>query len=291
MKKDANIPLVKRLGDILNKDNVSNSYYDDENYNPCKTPNFDRAYNELISQAAISSEDLKTTYPLNDREKWGKVVEFPFADIVKIVLVGDFDGQYKTTSSMEKNFQTISSLYDLTKKNLSPQEHKEFWTSKLDPISREEMWKLNGRDHQLAYLQACSMVETAAKRFDFYSFKTSEEIQAGHKASKKLLNIPEFLEEVNPPYRIDACTELVKRTDEGLEKELLLKSLKTAASNVKHKSYEGLAKIEHYDIRRVAISSLLFGKSQDTYFDNLVKSIESFENKISKGGRELDITV
>jgi hypothetical protein len=286
-------PLAQKLGAILSKDNISNSYYNDEYYTPCKTSDLDKAYRELLWQKELTKENFDSSYPFKDKEN-GEYVDFPLKEIIKMVIAGDFDSQYKTTSSLEKNLETSLHLFNLTSTCFSEEEHEKFWSEKSptpedkkdDPIR-----SLNGREYQLEYLKRRSMANMVAKRFDFYSFKSKEELQIAHKLSKKLIKNKEFLDEVSTTYQIDACTRLINSAETEEEKKQTIKLLRETATNVKNKSYDKVAKLEHYDLRRISINNLLFGKSQDPYFDKLVDSLEGIEDLISKRGKLLDINI
>ena len=289
-KTSQNGSLAEKLATILCRENVSNSYYNDECYLPCKTANYDQAYDIVIPLKFLKEEDLKSTYPMKDSEN-GTKVDFPLKEILKMVVIGDFGNQYKETSSLTKNFQAIINLWELTHKNLSPEKHKEFWFSKTDGPEAKDLHKLRGREYQLAYLKKRSMAEMVGNRLDFYNLTSKETLQGAYKIARKLIKDEGFLQEATTQYQIDACERLIGAAETGEEKQKITKEILTIAQNVKNKCFEEVAKLQHYDLRRVAITNLLYGKSQDAYFDNLVKSIEGIENMISKRGKILDIEI
>jgi hypothetical protein len=282
-------PLVKRLGDILTKENISNSYYNDEYYTPCKTADYDKAYNEILNEEELTKESLKTTYRFRDKEN-GESVDFNLRDVLKMVIAGDFGSQYKTTSSLEKNLKAIAKLHELTSKGLNPKEHEDFWSGKED-IDPQTIRELRGREYQKAYLVKRSVCDMVAQRFDFYGFKSKEELQAAHIVAKKLKSNKDFVKEASPSYMKDACQRLIDSAETGEEKQATLKNIRDAANNVRNKSYAAIADLSHYDIRRVAITALLFGKSNDSHFDKVINSLENFENVISQRGKTLDINI
>jgi hypothetical protein len=281
--------LASRLGNIISKENINNSYYNDEYYTPCKTADYNKAYEEILNEDGLSQEDLKETFPFKCEETKEKV-NFDLVAILKMVVAGDFGSQYKTTSSIEKNLSAINHLYDLSSKSLTPEEHKSLWDHKVE-IPKEKRGGFGSREYQTNHLKAISLSEMAARRFDFYNLKTKGDLQIAHKVAKKLLKFNSFKEAVSETYRNDACTNLINSAENEEEKKEIISTLNQLAISVKSKAYENIANVDHYDQRRIAINSLLFGRSHDTYFDKLLDSLEGIENNISKRGKTLDISM
>lgn len=287
LKTNQHNNLTKSLGAIFNTQNVSNSCYDDEYYTPCKVPDYNKAYSTVIAQTTISKEDLETTCKMKDKEE-GVDSKFSLKDLLKLVVIGDFGDQYKTTSSRVLNFEAILHLISLTSKNLTPENNENLWTEKKE-ILPEARRELKGKEYQKARLGARSFGELVGRHFDFFSPANKEEIELAYKVARKLENNKEFKKEITQSFRSNGCEYLLKSAETQMEKEVITKEVKDAALHVKNKSYDKLARITHYDLRRISLKSLFFGETHDPYFDNLIKSLKSIENNISKGDKTLDI--
>ena len=281
--------LAEKLGRVLSNENIPNSYYNDEYYTPCKCPDYDKAYQMILTQDCLDSSELEKTFPMKDKENGG-TCDFTLKDLLKITVVGDFGSQYKTTSSQSKNFEAINKLWDLSTKHLKKEEHEELWCSKKE-TNRESRRELRGRDYQKAYLDAKSLAQMAGSRFDFYSITDKTSLQWAEKIAKKMLKNKEFKSEAVDSYELTACQHLLNYAEDTKERDEISKKIRNIAGFVKAKAYDKIVAIDHYDLRRLAIKATLFGQSNDKYFDNVLKSIESIENMISKRGKELDIEI
>jgi hypothetical protein len=109
-------PHAQTLYDAINKKTIQNSYYDDERYNPVKTPDLNKAYS-CIQTLLENPETLahvlqEKTHPPSLPE-----IQTPMATYLKIALAGDFDQQLSKESDHQKNFDTLARLAQVSQQH------------------------------------------------------------------------------------------------------------------------------------------------------------------------------
>lgn len=279
--------LAQKLGKILSTENIPNSYYNDESYLPCKTSDYEKAYDVVLNTKAISQEDLKTCYNMKSTEG-GPNADFDLPTLLKLVITGDFGSQYKTTSSLNKNFRVILKVWELSKEGLSKEDHENLWSHK-EVTPRKIMDDLRGREYQLSYLNAKSLAQVAGSRFDFYSINKKETLELADRISKELMENKDFAEEVIENYESKICENLLSHAEDKEERLNINKRIQTLAKDVRNKNYEAIVDNDNYELRKIATKALLFGKCNDKYFNQVLNGLETINKIISKTGKSLDI--
>lgn len=279
--------LAQKLGKILSTENIPNSYYNDESYVACKTSDYDKAYDLVLNTKELSEENLKTSYTMKSLEG-GPSADFDLATLLKLVVIGDFGSQYKTTSSLDKNFRVILKIWELSKNGLSKEAHENLWSHKQE-TPRKTMENLRGRQYQLTYLNAKSLGQVAGNRFDFYSIKRKETLELAHKVSKELMENKDFEEEAVENYESKICENLLSHAESEEERSNISKKIHTLAKNVRNKNYEAVVSTDNYELRKISTKALLFGKCNDKYFNQILNGLQTIEKVISKRGQSLDI--
>jgi hypothetical protein len=280
--------LADELRDIIFKKTVSNSYYNDEHYVPCKTANLDKAYALLLKTNSITKEDIEATTEVEDEET-EKTVTMTGLDMLRLTFIGDFDQQLSKSSSLTKNLEAAKTAWEAMAKSMDKNELQEIWESKhITP--KEERSKLDGEEYRVAYIREKSLAEIIRKRIEFEGLKDENELEAGYTLCVNLRGYKEFV----PPegsYLADAIKDMIDRAPEKEAKLAIKKRVADAARAVRKKDFKTLAAISDYYVRGAAIRALVFGVSNDSYFNSIVKQPSIIKNLISERvkGQDIDI--
>lgn len=260
-------------------DSMSNSYYDDENTNDCETPDYNEAYRLILDTDKITEEDLKEVFYDSDSS-----LEFTGLDLLKITIQGDFDTEYDHSSDMKLNLQCLRALTQLL------EDKPKMWelhskSKKEIGMERSEWKKHNAQTTPLAAF-AYSRIKSCSGTDNIKDIKLCK-LLAG-KLSKYESFGPEKIKKTG--YYNDLKT-VYNEYEDPQEKKEFIKDMKKLASYAKNQQYKKLLSYPEINSRRrfikdAAIQHLVFGKSEDKFFEEVAKDVKNLREQITAKVKE-----
>jgi|688.fasta_scaffold632126_1 hypothetical protein len=267
------------LGGHLFYDVMPNSYYDDENTNDCETPDYDEAYRVILDANEISKDDLEDVF--YDPES---SLEFTGLDLLKIAVEGDFNTEFDSNSDMGLNLQALNALTRLLEDN------PKVWDSFSNPnreigMERSEWKKHNAQSTPLAAF-AYNRVKDCSRTHNMETFKLCKSI--ADKLSKYKTFGPQKVKNGN---RYNTLKTIFNEYEDPKEKEKFLETTKKLAGYAKNGQYKKLISYpdnfsRHHHIKDAAIQHLIFGKSQDEFFEEIAKDVKNIREEITAKVKE-----
>jgi len=273
---------TNRLGDILFTDVISNSYYDDENTNECETPDYDAAYEHIIDTEKITKDDLKEVYyDSNENE------EFTGLDLLKLAIRGDFATEFDYHSNMRLNLKALEAL------TLSLDKNPKIWNGVLKTKKEIGMGETEWKKHLANSTPLAQIAYDRVRRCS--STNNIEEIKTCKRIADRLNQYKSFCPEKGGRYHYNSLKTIYEECKDEKEKANFMKTARTLASYAKNKQYTKLARHPdtmskaHY-IKDCALEYLVFGKSTDTFFEEVAQSVkdlkQTLKERVKRQGQE-----
>lgn len=249
-----------QLAKLVVHDQIANSYYDDSHMVGCKTPDYQKIYEE-VPNLITSPEDLK-----------GEVDGMPVATIVKLAMRGGFEGQLSDSGRSADNYKMIAKLYEATK------EDKAFWeevgtTPVDDSVIGPKRWHATIGNMPAAQIAAIRM---SYESFTFGDRKEKiEDMAAATELSEKLRSIPAFQKEFESLSRFSNLQTRYEELSSNPElKAAGLENIRAAAKSLISQDFESLTQWKSgplgIELEAAAKVHLFLGKSDIPIFEKLL---------------------
>jgi hypothetical protein len=280
---------AEEIGEIVIYPNVSNSYYNDESYIACQSADLNKAYKALMKYKEITQEDLEST--VTKKNPHGEDSEFSGLEVLKMVLAGDFNSQYKKTSSQCLYYQTCLSVWDAMMQSIGKKETLKLWQDKEEENkSKPRQYTTGERESddqfQKRILSQRSLLDEVIGVMRWDDFKTGDPLDKENKSlvyaktiCSKFKHIEEFNKEVKG-HSYATIEKSIANAENEEEKKKIEQRTNEAALNVANLQPTKIVTIEDYYLRKAAISAFLTGSSDDPYFNKVLKSIPTIKEKI-----------
>lgn len=264
---------VQTLGDHLHSEVVENSYYNDECDIDCHTPDFDAAYKYIQEQEGITKEDLGETYMVEDPDLESGNLEYTCLDLLKLTVTGDFNNENNVHSSEIANLRMCEHLFKITKGD------KQLWELKKNKkqVSRngysDHEYKKNNCDN-------ASLTEIVAARVE----------SIAHRNGKEGLKITARIGKQLKGYKGLEGKESCNLIEDPIkENKLTLEKVKKVAGLLKNENYEKLSEIQSYELRIAATRHLLYGKTGNPTFDEIMESTKPIKELLASKNNSIEL--
>jgi plasmid maintenance system killer protein len=181
------------------------------------------------------------------------------------------DGEDNNYSSQKANLEATLALLEATKDNKSVWEKK----SKHHELKEGDY----GNPYKKMMAQTQSLAEITFHRIESCD-DDPDILKLSHKIGKRIKGYAGVTPKKNKP----------SLTEQIATKNITDDEIIKAAKLVKNENYKSLCNIS-YEIRRAAISYLLYDKSGDDYFDTIADKLPSLKTLITEKGQGLDLEI
>jgi hypothetical protein len=264
---------VKNLADHLFEEVVENSYYNDECDVDCYTPDFDEAYHYIVKHGPISKKELEEKHQVEGVNEDGEAIKYSGIDLLKLAVLGDFDNDHNSHSSELGNLKMCLKLIENTKGDRSIWEYMK----NDNPVKRkgysEHEYKKNICDNNNLAMLVGSRAESAAYRLG------KEGIEIAAEIGKKLRGYKGFETK-------EKCNLIGSSLKSNTLKE---SNVKKIATLIKNEDYRRLSETQSYDLRQATSRYIVYGRSGDPVFDNIVDNTKGIKEIIATKGDSLEI--
>lgn len=263
---------------------LKNSYYNDECDVNCYTPDFDSAYEYIKAQKEINVSSLSDTYKFknednenqNEEEEKYSETEYTGLDLLKLAVRGDFENENNIQSSELANLVMCADLIEKTKGDKNIWEHKK----NTEFVKRVGYSEHDYRKHLCDNYNLTSLV--GARALSVGSKSGTEALTIAVKIGKKLQGYRGFEPETD-------SQSLGSTSTATLPSGVSEANLKKVATYVKNKTYSKLSETQNYELRKAAITHVIYGKSGNLQFDKAVDEIKGIQEIIASRGNPLEI--
>jgi len=288
--KDKNF--AQALGEIVMTENVSNSYYNDENYVSCKSADLNKAYKLLTKYKTIGPEELESTTTQED--DYGRKTEFSGYEMLKIALAGDFGNQYKKTSSYELYYQAALSAWNAMVEKLGKANTIKIWSGKTKESDNSMGEYRNETPHegQKRRLRSSSLADmvSGVVRWDEFDMSRTDGLKLARNLCQRLRDIKGFKEGLKS-FGYGTIEKAYEAAETPEDKEKIKKATTETATMVLYQQHDKIQRISDYYMRKAAISASLTGDSGDKFFNKIMKSLPTPKEKILDNTQEASITL